>query len=97
MSPHKKVYFDYFKLDGSEWVGCEVCNHTAVDVHAIESDGMGGRPSKSTHVIENLMALCRECHIKYGDKKQYVSLLLSAHQTKLNEIRTIHHNRGEKG
>jgi 5-methylcytosine-specific restriction endonuclease McrA len=31
-----------------------------VDIHHIEPRGMGG--SKTLDVIENLMALCRECH-----------------------------------
>lgn len=87
MSPHKKVYFDYFGYTDGDWIPCQLCNSTAVDVHAVESDGMGGRPSKSTHKIENLIALCRECHHAKGGKKQWVPIMISAIQTKLNENR----------
>ena len=73
MSKHKKIYFDHYGLSQGDYVGCEVCKSPAVDVHAIECDGMGG--SKKGHVISNLIAVCRECHIKYGDKKQYKEML----------------------
>lgn len=62
MSPHKKVYFDYYGITEGDFWPCEYCGMPMVDVHAIKSDGMGGSPSKKTHVIENLMALCRKHH-----------------------------------
>jgi 5-methylcytosine-specific restriction endonuclease McrA len=43
---------------------------------------MGG--TKEADNIKNLMALCRECHLKYGDKKQYLEFLKEAHNEKLN-------------
>lgn len=87
MSPHKKIYFDYFGLTEGDWVACEVCNQTAVDVHAIDCDGMGGRPSKSTHKIENLIALCRKHHEQMGDKKQFKEYLREVHQRTMNEVK----------
>lgn len=39
---------------------------------------MGG--NNNADVIENLMACCRECHIKYGDKKQYKEFLKDIHE-----------------
>lgn len=56
---------------------CEVCGSPAVDIHHIHSRKAGG--SKLMDFIENLMALCRICHDKYGDKKQYVELLIDKH------------------
>jgi hypothetical protein len=44
---------------------------------------MGG--SKEADNIENLMALCREDHIKFGDNKQYKDFLKEKHQEKLNK------------
>jgi hypothetical protein len=58
-----------------------VCGKTAVDIHHIEARGMGGTTTKD--VIENLMCLCRECHLKYGDKKQYKEWLKDIHQERL--------------
>ena len=35
--------------------------------------------------INNLMALCRKCHIEYGDKKQHKAMLSVTHKVKMNE------------
>lgn len=88
MSPHKKIYFDHYGYTEGDWIKCELpeCNKTAVDVHAIECDGMGGRPSKSTHVITNLIALCREHHIELGDKKQHKERLMRVHIFNLSKL-----------
>lgn len=42
---------------------------------------MGG--SKTKDFIENLMALCREDHEKYGDKVQHYEFLKQIHEEKL--------------
>lgn len=60
-----------------EFIPCEMCGATAVDIHHIEARGMGG--SKEKDHIDNLMALCRTCHEKYGDKKQYKDQLKERH------------------
>jgi hypothetical protein len=59
-----------------------VCGKTAVDIHHIEARGIGG--SKEADAIENLMAICREDHIKFGDKKEYKEWLKSIHLQKLS-------------
>ena len=58
MKKHVKVYFDYFNIGEQDFVKCEVCDRQAVDIHHIEGRGKG------KDIIENLMSLCRECHIK---------------------------------
>jgi 5-methylcytosine-specific restriction endonuclease McrA len=60
-----------------------VCGKTAIDIHHIEARGIGG--SKEADNIENLMALCREDHLKFGDKKQYKEFLKEKHQEKLKQ------------
>lgn len=82
MKKHTKVYLDHFGYGAEDFVGCEVCGSKAVDIHHIEARGMGG--SKKSDTIENLMALCRPCHVEYGDKKQYIDNLKAVHQKKLN-------------
>jgi 5-methylcytosine-specific restriction endonuclease McrA len=77
MRKHTKIYFDYFGYGKEDFVSCEVCGRRACDVHHIDCRGMGG--SKNKDVIENLMAVCRECHIKYGDKKEYMDFLKEKH------------------
>ena len=41
---------------------------------------MGGSKKKDT--FDNLIAVCRECHLKYGDKKQYKEFLKEKHKEK---------------
>jgi hypothetical protein len=78
---HVKVYLDYFGYGAEDFIGCEVCSSRAVDIHHIEARGMGG--SKKADTIENVMALCRDCHVEYGDKKQYMENLKSVHLKKI--------------
>jgi 5-methylcytosine-specific restriction endonuclease McrA len=75
---------NHFGYDISDFIPCEVCGKTAVDIHHIEARGLGG--SKEADAIENLMALCREDHIKFGDKKQYKEFLKEKHEEKLNKL-----------
>ena len=73
---------NHFGYIGEDFIPCEVCGSMAVDIHHIHRRGMGG--SKDADKIENLMAVCRSCHIEYGDKTRYFELLLNAHKIKLD-------------
>ena len=53
-----------------------------MDIHHIESRGMGG--SKTKDDPNNLMALCRACHVEFGDKKQHKQFLKNI-KKKLNQ------------
>lgn len=66
--------------DVTDCILCEICQQPANDIHHIDARGMGG--SKQKDVIENLMAVCRNCHESYGDRKAY--------KPKLREIHEIH-------
>lgn len=87
MENHTKIYMKYFGYMVAEDVFCEVCGKQAKDIHHIEARGMGGNPSKDKDVIENLQALCRECHIEFGDKKQHKEKLKEVH------LKFIKHNK----
>jgi 5-methylcytosine-specific restriction endonuclease McrA len=77
LKKHTKLYLAYFSYDVSDFIPCEICNAQAIDIHHIECRGMGG--TKEVENIDNLMAVCRSCHIKYGDKKEYKEFLKEVH------------------
>ena len=77
MKKHTQIYLQGMGYKKTDFVPCEVCGCQAVDIHHINARGMGG--SKTADVIENLMGLCRNCHIEYGDKKQYKDFLKDIH------------------
>lgn len=77
MKKHTKLYLAYFGFDQSDFIPCEICGNQAQDIHHIECRGMGG--TKEPENIDNLQALCRSCHVKYGDKKEYKEFLKDIH------------------
>jgi hypothetical protein len=79
---HIVVYLDHFDYDTDDFIPCEVCGAKAVDIHHIKARGMGGSNTKD--VIENLQALCRKCHLDFGDKKQWMDFLIDKHKNKLD-------------
>ena len=81
MKKHTKVYLQGMGYDITDFIPCEVCSSKAVDIHHIEARGMGG--TKMADTLENLMALCRQCHFQYGDIKLYKEWLQEIHEKKL--------------
>lgn len=79
MKKHTKIYLNYFGYQIPEDVFCEVCRSPAVDIHHIDSRGMGGDPQGKKDVIENLQALCRACHDNYGDDPSCFDKLTEVH------------------
>ena len=77
MQRHTQIYLQGMGYDATSFVPCEVCGGVGTDIHHIEARGMGG--TKKADVIENLMGLCRKCHIEYGDKKKYKEFLKDIH------------------
>lgn len=82
MKAHTKVYMKHFGYGVEDFIPCEVCGARAVDIHHIDCRGMGGSKRKDT--IDNLMALCRPCHLEYGDKKQHIDFLNEVHIRKIS-------------
>ena len=72
-------HFNYV-LD--DFIPCECCGSRAVDIHHIENRGSGG--SKDKDRIENLMAVCRPCHLVHGDVPYKVDWLKRLHKEKLD-------------
>jgi 5-methylcytosine-specific restriction endonuclease McrA len=82
MKAHTKLYLDYFGYGIEDFIPCEVCGTKAVDIHHIDCRGMGSTKDKDK--IENLMALCRHCHVVMGDTKTHKDFLINKHNIKLN-------------
>ena len=58
MQNHTKVYMNFFGYGEQDFIPCEMCGGRAVDIHHIEK-----RNKTKNDYIENLIALCRDCHI----------------------------------
>ena len=57
---HTKVYMNFFGYDESSTILCEMeCGSVAVDIHHLER-----RNKIKNDYIENLIGVCRDCHIK---------------------------------
>lgn len=65
MKPHTVIYLKAFGYTIADFMPCEICGAKCVDVHHIEARGMGGTSKKDA--IDNLMGLCRQCHVEFGD------------------------------
>ena len=59
MQNHTKVYFSFFNYAEGDTILCEMCNFPAVDIHHLER-----RNKTKNDFIENLIGVCRDCHIK---------------------------------
>lgn len=70
-------YHDYV-LD--DVILCTACGTVAVDIHHLEGRKIGG--SKNKDFIENLIALCRRCHIKAETDKNFNNQLKELNKKK---------------
>ncbi len=67
MTSHAMIYLKHFGFDVSDFIACENCGKRAQDIHHIHGRGRG------KDVIENLQALCRDCHkAAHGEAKTYL-------------------------
>lgn len=62
-----------------DFIPSELSGTRAVDIHHIDCKGMGGTGKEDR--IENLMAVTRQEHLKYGDKKHHMVFLYESHRS----------------
>lgn len=79
---HLEIYRRAWGYAEDEYVPCEVCGGTAVDVHHIVYRSHGG-----TDEIENLIGLCRACHDRCHAAKLSEEDLRKAKRTPNNHWR----------
>jgi len=82
MKKHTKIYMKHFDYVLDDFIACEVCGARANDIHHIENRGSGGAKDKDR--IENLMAVCRPCHVMHGDVPSKVDWLKDIHEQRMN-------------
>ena len=70
MLKHTKVYLNFFGYEEGDFIPCEMCNDKAqaVDIHHLERRT---RNKITNDYIENLVGLCRDCHIKAEADKSF--------------------------
>ena len=86
---YKQKYLNHFGYGEQEFVPCEICNNESVDVHHLIYRSHGG-----TDDIENLMALCRRCHIEKAHKnKVHYQVFKARHEMFLTNFRNYGSNR----
>ena len=61
MKSHTKVYMQFFDYGEQDFIPCEMCGSKATDIHHIERRT---RNKVTNDFVENLVGLCRDCHIK---------------------------------
>ena len=67
MKNYTAIYFNHFGFGIDDVVPCENCGKRAQDIHHVHGRGKG------KDVIENLMALCRDCHkAAHGEANTYL-------------------------
>ena len=83
MQKYTKVYFDYFGYTIADFVPCEICSNRATEIHHILNRS---HRKDLENDITNLMAVCRSCHTKYGDNKNYIDFLQITHANKIKQF-----------
>jgi len=75
MIEYKKIYLNHFDYCEQDYIPCENCGNRAADIHHLKFKSQGGRDE-----INNLMALCRECHSKAHELKEFNEKLRNIHE-----------------
>lgn len=84
MQKHIKVYFNFFN-PYNDFIACEICGKPANDIHHIHRRSEFGTKTKDEQdKIENLIALCRDCHDKAHANELTKEYLTEKHQERMN-------------
>ena len=84
MKKYVKIYMDFHDYVLDDVILCEHCSKVAVDIHHIDARGLGGDARGHRNQIENLIALCRCCHIKAETNKDFNNQLREYNKQKHN-------------
>ena len=80
MQKYTKNYLEYFGYTIADFIPCECCGSQSHDFHHIVPRSKFGKNNKEEQDrVENVMALCRLCHVRYGQNKRYNDFLQELH------------------
>lgn len=80
MQKYTKNYLEYFGYTVADFIPCECCGSQSHDFHHIVPRSKFGKNNKEEQDrVENVMALCRLCHVRYGQNKRYNDFLQELH------------------
>lgn len=72
MKPYTKNYMDFFGYSPGDFMPCEMCGATAVDIaHIVPKGRFGSKKIDERDHIRNCMALCRSCHYDYDFRNRW--------------------------
>lgn len=96
MKLHTRNYLDFFSFQIPEDCVCEIpgCGRPGNDIHHVQARGMGGNPKGDKDHISNLMALCREHHVAFGDVPGKREWLRKVHFKYMEDYGTARKNVG---
>ena len=66
MMTYKQIFAKYWDVYPGDFIPCLVCGAKSVDIHHVLFKSQGGKDN-----IENLAELCRSCHTKAHNSKQF--------------------------
>ena len=85
MQKYTKNYLDFFGYSVADFIPCECCGARSQDFHHIIPKSKFGKNNKEEQdKVENCMALCRLCHVRYGQNKRYNDFLKELHIKTIN-------------
>lgn len=77
MVKYKRIFFTHYGYGEQDFIPCFNCSCRAVDIHHLIFKSQGGKDE-----IDNLVALCRNCHDKAHSDKKFNQYLVDANNAK---------------
>ncbi|MDD4515663.1 HNH endonuclease [Massilibacteroides sp.] len=81
MKKHISNYLKHFNYCIQDKILCEYCGAVGIDIHHIIFKSHGGKDN-----IENLICLCRDCHNKAHDSREFNEGLKKINENKFGKL-----------
>lgn len=84
---YTKIYYNYFDFGFEDFVPCEICGDKAVDIHHIIARS---KEKSLENDINNLIGICRRCHLGFGDRTHFLEFLQATHKLYMTSRRPLY-------